>query len=179
MNKSLSEYQKIISQARWQAPEQFQFTNSYVKQWLMEQSSLTHKLSQHCQTLSVEVVNNAPFQIDNPSSSEAKLLEDTDCWLREVVLYGDNCSWLIGRTLMPTRGMEAGSYNLSRQGNTPLGKTVFANQKPVRDALQLAAISFDGGDFYARRSRLWVEQTPLLVTELFLPNSPIYRSEHN
>ncbi|CAH0527327.1 chorismate lyase [Vibrio hippocampi] len=177
MNKSVSEYRKIINQAQWQTPEQFQFASEHVKQWLMEQGSLTHKLLQQCQNLTVDVVTNAQCQIADIAPSESELLEDTHCWLREVVLHGDSVPWLVGRTLMPVLGMEMGNYNLSHQGNTPLGETVFASQNTARDALELTQVTVDGMPLYARRSRIWVDQTPMLVTELFLPDAPIYIAE--
>lgn len=45
------------------------------------------------------------------------------------------------------------------------------------DQLHLATISSPLGELAARSSRLWMNQKPMLVAELFLPPSPIYRKE--
>lgn len=178
MNDSVSDYLKILSQARWQSPDQFQSMSANVLQWLTEQGSLSHRLNAECDHLSVEVVSNTQSCADRITDEEIERLAHEDCWLREVVLLGDEQPWVIGRTLMSLSAMGQGDYDISQQGDTPLGVTVFSNADTKRDALEIAQINTSDGVLFARRSRLWVAGHPILVAELFLPHSPVYKMEN-
>ena len=177
MNDSVFDYLKVLSHAQWQSPEQFRFTNDNVLQWLTEQGSLSHKLSTHCDHFAVEVVRNEASTPQCMSHEEVELLDHEACWLREVVLSGDDVPWVIGRTLMSLDAMDRSQYDISQQGTVPIGVTVFSSSDTKRDALQVAMISTPQGDLFARRSRLWVLGHPILVAELFLPDSPVYNME--
>ncbi len=41
--------------------------------------------------------------------------------LREVVLCGDDCPWVVGRTLIPRTTLVDQQYDLAQQGDIPLG----------------------------------------------------------
>ncbi|GMQ48002.1 chorismate lyase [Vibrio sp. 10N] len=143
----------------------------------MEQGSLSHKLAKHCDHFSVEVVRSEACPLQDMLHDEIELLDHEACWLREVVLSGDDSPWVIGRTLMSLESMDRSQYDISQQGTVPIGVTVFSSADTKRDALQVAQISTPSGDLFARRSRLWVKGHPILVAELFLPQSPIYQQE--
>ncbi|SEG70847.1 chorismate lyase [Vibrio hangzhouensis] len=179
MNDSVFDYLKVLSQAQWLSPDQFRFSNDNALQWLTEQGSLSHKLSAHCDHFAVEVVRNEASVSKGMSADEIVLLDHEACWLREVVLSGDGVPWVIGRTLMSLDAMVRGQYDISQQGTVPIGVTVFSSADTKRDALQVAHISTPQGDLLARRSRLWVAGHPILVAELFLPESPVYNMESN
>ena len=73
--------------------------------------------------------------------------------------------------------MQGQEYDLARQGEIPLGLTVFSANDVKRDALQVGLVELDGKQLLARRSRLWMNHKPMLVAELFLPTAPIYAKE--
>lgn len=177
MNDSVTDYLKVLSQAHWQSPDQFQSMSSNMLQWLTEQGSLSYRLNAECDTLSVEVISNTKSSADMMTEEEIERLAHEDCWLREVVLRGDDQPWVIGRTLMSLSTMGQGDYDISQQGNTPLGVTVFSSADTKRDALEIAQLTTSEGELFARRSRLWVAGHPILVAELFLPHSPVYKME--
>lgn len=177
MNDSAFDYLKILRQTQWQSPDEFPHLNRHASQWLTEQGSLSHKLAEHCQHFSVEVVRNEASPLHTMSQEEMELLDHEPCWLREVVLSGDNQPWVIGRTLMSLESMDRSQYDISQQGTVPIGVTIFSSADTSRDALQVAQIATPEGDLFARRSRLWVKGHPILVAELFLPESPIYQQE--
>ncbi|WP_284194148.1 chorismate lyase [Vibrio zhanjiangensis] len=174
MNQSTSLYLSALRQVDWQDFDKFIYPTQDSKKWLLEQGSLSRLLQTYCQTLSVDLLHNKLVKAEKLNEQEINLLQCEPCLLRKVVLKGDNCPWVLGRTLIPQSSMEDQQFDLSRQGDTPLGLTVFSANDVMRDALQVGWAKTTEGDFLARRSRLWMNQKPMLVAELFLPNSPIY-----
>ncbi len=55
--------------------------------------------------------------------------------------------------------------------------TVFGADKVMRDALQVGWVNTPDGRLLSRRSRLWMNDKPMLVAELFLSDSPVYSKE--
>jgi chorismate--pyruvate lyase len=110
------------------------------------------------------------------STSEQKGLNGERYLLREVLLLGDQHPWIVARTLIPDHSLNGLPYDLTQQGEVPLGLTVFQADNVRRDALEFAWVETQQGRLIARRSRLWMAQKPILVAELFLPGCPVYLS---
>ncbi|CAM3154316.1 chorismate lyase [Vibrio rarus] len=161
----------------WQSPSDFHFPDTNAKHWLLEKESLSQRLSLSCSELSVELFTSSKVQPDRLSDTEAQILSREACLLREVILRGDRLDWVYGRTLIPESSLQSHAHDFENQGELPLGITVFSSQGAYRDALQVGAITVDGQVLLARRSRLWMNETPMLVAELFLPQSPVYSKE--
>lgn len=170
-------YMSALQNVRWQDPSDFVFATHYHKQWLLEQGSLSRRLEQHCQALTVSLLENQVVPVDSLSLEEQFLIGEHECLRRQVILQGDLSSWVFGRTLIPVPSLKNQQYDLVRQGNIPLGLTVFSAEKVRRDALQVGLIETELGPLFARRSRLWMNEKPMLVAELFLPQAPIYTKE--
>ncbi len=177
MNQSISLYLTALGQVNWLAPEEFNFPNSNAKSWLLEQDSLSHRLSEHCENLTVDLQYNHWVDASALTASEASLLNLEKCLLRKVILQGDGDSWVVGRTLIPQSSIDDQPHDLQQQGEVPLGVTVFSAEKVKRDALQVGWVETSDGRLLARRSRLWMNDKPMLVAELFLSNSPVYLRE--
>jgi chorismate--pyruvate lyase len=177
MNQSTALYLSALRQVDWQEPDNFSFPNLRAKQWLLEQGSLSRLLASYCQTLSVDLLHNKIVKAERLNAEEIALLSNEACLLRKVVLKGDSEPWILGRTLIPQSSLGGQEYDLSQQGEIPLGLTVFSADNVKRDALQVGIAQTDDGAFLARRSRLWMNHKPMLVAELFLPNAPIYQQE--
>ncbi|CAM3138596.1 MULTISPECIES: chorismate lyase [Vibrio] len=177
MNQSTSLYLSALRQVEWQEPDKFSFPTQNAKNWLLEQGSLSRLLESHCQTLNVDLLHNKVVKAEKLDSQEIVLLTKEECLLRKVVLKGDQQPWVLGRTLIPQSSMNGQQYDLTRQGEIPLGLTVFNAENVKRDALQVGWAKTSDGQFLARRSRLWMNHKPMLVAELFLPAAPIYSKE--
>ncbi|MDN3608791.1 chorismate lyase [Vibrio ostreicida] len=177
MNQFTSLYLSALRQVEWQEPDKFSFPTQNTKDWLLEQGSLSRLLETHCQTLSVDLLHNKVIKAERLNSQEILLLKREECLLRKVVLKGDDQAWVLGRTLIPKSSMCGQSFDLSRQGEVPLGVTIFSAEKVVRDALVVGWAKTPEGNFLARRSRLWMDDKPMLVAELFLPASPMFFGE--
>ncbi len=141
------------------------------RDWLLEQGSMTLRFEQHCRKVTVRRGREGYF----PASAvgpEITLLPVCDrYWLREVILYGDGQPWLAGRTLIPASALIGAEWALTTLGDTPLGKWLFRDDMPVRDYIQLGKMK----SLWARRSCFRPSGKSLLLTELFLPDAPLYR----
>ncbi len=179
MNQSISLYLAALSQVNWLSPEEFTFPDDYSKTWLLEQGSLSRRLANHCHSLTVDLKSNYWVEPSHLSRSERDLLAEENCLLRKVVLKGDGYCWVIGRTLIPQSSIQDQAHNLEHQGEIPLGLTVFSADNVKRDALQVGWVETPEGRLLARRSRLWMNNNPMLVAELFLSDSPAYSKEQN
>ncbi|WP_261816254.1 chorismate lyase [Vibrio gallicus] len=178
MTSLIRAFELALQSIEWKSPDDFQFPNSRVRCWLLEQDSLSHRLAALCEELSVEVFTNTKVSPDSLSPLEVEQLSFEPCLLREVILRGDRHDWVYGRTLIPQSCLSAQPHDLENQGSLPLGITVFNSEGAYRDALQVAVLHLSGRQLFARRSRLWMNGRPMLVAEIFLPAAPIY-SERN
>ncbi|MDW6002606.1 chorismate lyase [Vibrio mangrovi] len=179
MHQLVSPYLSLLNQITWQKCENFCFPSPLVRQWLQEQGSLSLLMKKHCRELSVEVLYNDWADISLFSEKETDLLHAPQrCLLRQVLLSGDDSPWVIGHTLIPQLMNSDLSDNVFKLGSHPLGDFVFQAQYVRRDELQVAKVDTENGVLWARRSRLWMEHQPMLVTELFLPEAPVYVKEN-
>ncbi|WP_159657646.1 chorismate lyase [Vibrio atypicus] len=177
MNQLIALYLSALRQVSWQDPANFSFPNQNSEKWVMEQGSLSRLLGSYCQGLTVDLLHNKMVKAGNLNQQEIELLAQEPCLLRKVVLKGDGEAWVLGRTLIPLSSMEDQQYDLSQQGDIPLGLTVFSAENVKRDALQVGWADTPEGKMLARRSRLWMNHKPMLVAELFLPTAPMYTKE--
>ncbi|WP_073605444.1 chorismate--pyruvate lyase family protein [Vibrio aerogenes] len=176
MDLTISPYLSVLNQINWQDVNNFNFPDLWVQQWLSEQGSLSELMKKYCQTLSVTLLKNEWFEALHMAGDEQLLLQNPErCLLRQVVLSGDDSSWVIGHTLIPEVTFQNASCDFSTLEEKPIGELVFRMSDVFRDELKVAQVSLMNEIFWARRSRLWVNGYPLLVTELFLPDSPVYR----
>ncbi len=177
MNQTTSIYLTALRQVTWQTPEQFDYPNDNAKFWLLEQGSLSRLLAQHCQHFRVNVLRNQLTGHHSLRADETVLLGREECLLRQVLLLGDEIPWVLGSTLIPRSSLYDQQHDFTQQGEIPLGLTVFSSDNVKRDALQVGWVETPSGPLLARRSRLWMNRKPMLVAELFLPDSPIYSKE--
>lgn len=140
--------------------------------WLMEEDSMTRRFEQHCHKVTVEPINEGFITTDKMPAEAGFLPADARFWLREIVLYGDDQPWLIGRTVVPESTLNGPEQMLKNLGTRPLGRYLFSSSTLSRDFIDPGQVD----DLWGRRSRLRLSGKPLLLTELFLPASPLYRA---
>ncbi|MEW9809258.1 MAG: chorismate lyase [Candidatus Symbiodolus clandestinus] len=161
----------------------------WVAAWLLDEGSTTTKFQQCCGCLQIECCFEGYLSQDDLSEEISSLaMNDEPVWLREVLMMADGIPWLYGRSLIPKTLLEHPDLALSTLGNTPLGARLFSLPKPPkREAIQITqvlptkALTLLANQptrrrWWARRSRLSLPQGALLLTELFLPASPLYQS---
>ncbi|WP_105903026.1 chorismate lyase [Vibrio gangliei] len=182
MKQRYSSYFSYFSGLDWQHAAEFSFSEQHDPQWLQEQGSLSQLFSQQCQRLVAEVVRNQLVPVHELTDFQKSMLfehscDDQDCLVRDVILAADGEPWLLGSTIIPRSSLSDEQFDLSQIGEKPLGLTVFQAQQVARDQLHLGTVDSPLGQLAARSSRLWMNNKPMLVAELFLPPSPIYRKE--
>ena len=177
MNELISLYIAALKDVDWQDVNKFELSGEISLPWLLEKGSLSRRLAGKCEKLSVNLLNNTMIPVRQISEKERALLSGSEFLLREVVLFGDSQEWVVGRTLIPSQSLEEQPYDLTEQGEIPLGLTVFSAENVHRDELKIGWAETPSGRLIARRSRLWMNQKPMLVAELFLPDAPVYSKE--
>jgi len=139
--------------------------------WLMEEDSMTRRFEQHCQRVTVKPLREGFIDASELGEERALLPADERFWLREVLLFGDDQPWLAGRTLVPESTLNGPEAMLQQLGTRPLGRYLFSSSTLTRDFIDPGQVE----GLWGRRSRLRLSGKPLLLTELFLPASPLYR----
>lgn len=143
-----------------------------VLDWLHELGSMTKRLEQHCQRVTVVPYMQRYITQNSLSVDEIQCLPASGhYWLREVIIYGDNIPWLLGRTVIPQETLTGEDQQLVNIGAVPLGRYLFSHDSLTRDYIHIGQQNAR----WARRSRLRLSDKPLLLTELFLPESPAYQ----
>lgn len=140
------------------------------RDWLMLEDSMTKRFEQFGKTVSVTLLNES-FVTRDALAGEAHLLPDEPrYWLREILLCVDGQPWLAGRTVVPESTLCGPELALQQLGQTPLGRYLFTSSSLTRDFIEIGRHDA----LWGRRSRLRLSGKPLLLTELFLPASPLY-----
>jgi len=157
-----------------------------IASWLYDHNSLTKKLESHFSSFTVEVkqqLTTKPIaQLSNLFNSEDTIL------VREVFLHCDNQPVVFAQTEIPFSTQTEQPATLNNIGEQPLGKILFQDPTMLRG--QIEVTEFKKGSIFhelaedlqqpiayslwARRSLFYLNNKPLLVTELFLPASGIY-----
>ncbi|OAT27849.1 chorismate--pyruvate lyase [Buttiauxella brennerae ATCC 51605] len=141
--------------------------------WLLLEDSMTKRFEQYCSKVTARIVREGFFESHVVLPEADMLPESSRYWLREVVLCGDEEPWLLGRTVVPESTLEGPELALQQLGTTPLGRYLFNTSSLTRDFIEIGRTA----ELWGRRSRLRLAGKPLVLTELFLPASPLYGEE--
>lgn len=148
-----------------------------VSEWLLHTDSLTQKLQQICNALTVEVTRQG-WQAVGFEQHFANVLPNltacSSCWLREVVLKADGVPVIFAQTVLPEETVNTVAQEVLNWGERPIGLWLFP-QQPRRVTLEWQQDQASG--LYARRSQLALKGYPLEVRELFLPQFPFETTE--
>ncbi|BCQ36965.1 chorismate pyruvate-lyase [Erwinia rhapontici] len=140
--------------------------------WLLEVDSMTRRFERHCQQVTVNLLREGFVSAQDAAEDTALLPTEPRYWLREIELCGDGVPWLVARTLVPESTLNGPEQKLQQLGTIPLGRYLFATSTLTRDFIDVG----HSAELWGRRSRLRLSGKPLLLTELFLPASPLYAS---
>ncbi|WP_455201610.1 chorismate--pyruvate lyase family protein [Kaarinaea lacus] len=155
-----------------------------LSKWLFDNSSLTERLIHACSgSFCVQVLDQGWA---HPMLNEAKILDmrpSSYAWVRQVHLLCDGRPWVFARTVIPPHTLRGKQRRLTRLGKKPLGAVLFADKSMQRTEMEIACIQ-KGQHIYrmathhlekvnqpvwGRRSVFFLNQHPLLVSEIFLP----------
>lgn len=140
-------------------------------EWLLLEDSMTQRFEQEGKTITVTLIAEAFVGQSALLDDEKRVLpEESRYWLREILLCADGEPWLAGRTVVPESTLCGPELALQQLGKTPLGRYLFTSSRMTRDFIEIGR----DAELWGRRSRLRLSGKPLLLTELFLPASPLY-----
>ncbi len=155
--------------------------------WLCDPSSLTARLKSHCETFRVEVLGQ---QITQCSAAEANddIIAGEDVLVREVLLYCDGVPHVFARSLLPLRSLTGEEKQLAELGEQSLGQVLFNNPNLVRKRIEVSEFTHSSSmtklinaldlksthALWGRRSVFVLQNKPIMVAEVFLPQSVAY-----
>ena len=175
--------------AKWQPPEHCT-VNDNLQNWLIDPNSLTARLKRHSQQFRVQVLGQ---QVQPCSEAEANqdILPGQPVLVREVLLFCDQIPQVFARSLLPLSSLTGEEQKLAHLGNQSLGQVLFNNPKLKRKCIVVARFDSTSSIFtlaqyyqlpsrdslWGRRSVFVLENKPLMVAEVFLPNAYAYRAK--
>ena len=151
--------------------------------WLIDSGSLTARLQKRYTHFSVKSIS---IKYAKPLQDEAALLQlpaHKLALIREVLLIGDGKAVVFAHSVLPRASLRSAWSGLGRQGNIPLGATLFANKKVKRSQLSYKKLPrhhlismrlarhlhVEPAPLWARRSIFVLNYAKIMVTEVFLP----------
>ncbi|GLS89631.1 putative chorismate pyruvate-lyase [Psychromonas marina] len=157
-----------------------------ITSWLCDHNSLTQKLELQFNHFFVEVKQQVYIK---PNCTLSPMFKNEDKILvREVFLHCENKPVVFAQTEIPFSTLTEQQAELAEIGKQSLGKILFQDPTMLRG--QIEVTEFKQGSLFhqlatdfqqpanhslwARRSLFYLNNKPLLVSELFLPASGIY-----
>lgn len=157
--------------------------------WLADRGSLTRQVTCACPgQFRVLVRAQGWGRVLNSERKALGMQRGGLALIREVELQCDGEPWVFARTVIPAGSLKGRARRLSLLGDRPLGAVLFADPSTVRGCMEAARFDdrhalFQGacGHWATPPSRLWGRRTlfcyqgkPLLVNEIFLPDTPAF-----
>ena len=153
--------------------------------WLLDQGSLTARLVARCEGRFHVRVMSQSWQ--RPLRNEAQRLGIKPhrlALIREVILYCDSTPWVFARTVIPHKTLTGKQKFLAHLGSRPLGAVLFADPHMRRDEIEVTCLHAGERMYqdavavlaqapecvWGRRSVFYLNNKPLLVNEIFLPD---------
>jgi len=177
----------IATWAPWQDSINDQQCSQKIKSWLLDEGSLTQKLTQQCENFSVQVKQEV-YTNQQTSPLSAHFSHADSVLVREVLLHCDGIARVFAQTEIPQETLLKTQQNLSQLGDQSLGNVLFQHASLQRGPIEVAALPVGSPvhqfiaslqqacthTLWARRSLFFLGKQPLLVSEVFLPASGIY-----
>jgi chorismate--pyruvate lyase len=193
----------ITLSGQWQSPNEdiYSSLSTLLKDWLLDEGSLTARLKSQCGHFQVKVIGE---QQQSCSAAEAcdLIRVGEPVLVREVILYCDNVPQVFARSLLPLASLTGEEQILANLGEQPLGQVLFNNSSLQRLRLELSSFAPDSSVvnlatqltdnhdsssaalhmsevpkqiLWGRRSIFMLENKPLMVAEVFLPDAFAYQ----
>jgi len=178
----------IASTTHWQENSRTTNCTKQILNWLLDEASLTKKLEEQCKKFSVKVKQQLKTDT-NKSTLSQSFPAPEQVLVREVFLYCDGIANVFAQTEIPYSTLSDQQQNLANIGSESLGKFLFQNKTLQRGNIEIAEFIVGSPlhqlcnslqqpcehSLWARRSLFYIENKPLLVSEVFLPASGIYK----
>lgn len=159
-----------------------------LQSWLLDPNSLTARLKSHCHQFRVELLGQ---RVERCQESEAVTLIPIgeQVLVREVLLYCDETPHVFARSLLPLASITGAEQALANLGTQSLGQVLFNNPSLERQTIEVAEFNSNSSvaklasnlqlhvdnTLWGRRSIFVLENKPLMVAEVFLPDALAYQ----
>lgn len=151
--------------------------------WLTDRGSLTARIKARCADVRVEVVFQGLRRPDRDESFMFASGRRARVLVREVFLRCDETPVVFAHTVLDPADLCGPWRSVARLGTRPLGAALFADARIERHPLRVRKIGRDHElhrrlsahlphaprSLWARRSLFRLHDSPILVTEVFLP----------
>lgn len=151
--------------------------------FLFQDGSLSRFIEDNCSgKFHIELKNESWCQPLSDEIESLSLAENEITFVRESWLKCDNKRLVYARTVIPRATFEKESQELLQLGNKPLGNILFNDNTTYRTNMRYAKIPVDWSlhqqatadskiisDLWGRQSLFYINNNPLLITEVFLP----------
>lgn len=178
----------IASSTHWQENSGTPNCTKQTLTWLLDETSLTKKLERQCEKFSVKVKQQLNTDTDKSALSQFFPAPE-QVLVREVFLYCDGIANVFAQTEIPYSTLSDQQQHLANIGTESLGTFLFKNKTLQRGIIEIAEFTIGSQlhqlcdslqqpcehSLWARRSLFYIENKPLLVSEVFLPASGIYK----
>lgn len=153
------------------------------RDWLADHGSLTRRLQRCCPSFAVLRLKQCIARPHGDECGQLGLAPGQLAMVREVLLQCAGRPVVFAHSAVALAGLRGPWVGLGKLGNQPLGAALFANPRVLRHPLEYrrldarhplyraAAAHLTEAPRYlwARRSRFVLADSPILVTEVFLP----------
>ena len=146
--------------------------------WLHDHVSLTRRNQQRCQKFSVQVLSQGLQRIPYDEAALLRIAPRELAHVREVLLLADGNPVVFAHSVVAAKHLRGAWADLGKLGNRSLGSMLFTHPLVKRNALHFKLLSASNPlqcnqsttPAWARRSVFTLQNAPLLVTEVFLPD---------
>ncbi len=162
----------------WQAPQSVDFSDPYLKNWLLDTGSLTERVQALCHKFELRVLGQGEHA---PHACEVDWLglAQGSVDVREVLLCADGVPWVFARSVIPHALVKG---ELADLGSEPLGKRLFNDERFTRSPFELCSLPSTAFNAAMPRKALWGRRSRferagyhMIVAEVFLPDAPAYK----
>jgi chorismate--pyruvate lyase len=156
--------------------------------WLLDSGSLTARLKQHSAHFRVELLGQ---QVQACLAAEANdmITEGEQVLVREVLLHCDDKPQVFARSLIPLASLTGEEQKLANLGTQSLGHVLFNSPSLERHHIEISMFALESSvvkfanslqltttqALWGRRSIFMLENKPLMVAEVFLPDAFAYQ----
>lgn len=151
--------------------------------WLRDHGSLTRRIQQRCKQFGVRNVCDCLMTVAHDETALLAHPPRQKIYTREVFLLADNRPVVFAHSVVAPQHLRGAWHSLQNLGSRPLAALLFTHPLVQRAPLHyrmlkpghplyrraIAALDTPPPGLWARRSLFTLHGTPLLVTEVFLP----------
>lgn len=178
---------RIQQELKWQSSVLFNKSalTADLLSWLLYPGSFMQHLEQRGAILPhIKVLQQDWLAPLHDEREQLMMPRGIDALIREVLILSEGKLWMFARTVFPRETLTDEQEELAHLNTRSLGSVLFKDPTMQRSEFEIAKIDPDTtwhhiitqhtqqelGALWARRSRFMVQQKPLLLTEVFLPD---------